>query len=258
MKPSKLKLICATVLTATALLAPVVQAAPGAIPAAISSAIAASDRPADDKARDETRKPDQLIAFAGIQPGQNVADISPGGGYFSRIFSHVVGAKGHVYAIVPAEIVQAYAKAGDGAKAITANPAYANVSALTQPIAGIATDKPLDVAWISDNYHDIYNGFGADQALAMNKAVFAALKPGGIYIVIDHVATAGTPLETTKKLHRIDPEIVKQQAQAAGFELVGSSDILHNTTDTHEDAVFSPSVRGHTDQFVLKFRKPAK
>jgi predicted methyltransferase len=261
MKPTKITLACMAALTtaAVALAAPLAQAeTSGAIPAVISSAVAAPDRPADDTARDALRKPGQLIAFAGIQPGQRVADINPGGGYFTRIFSHIVGAKGHVYAIVPAEIVQAHAKAGEAAKAITADATYANVSALTLPVARIATDKPLDVAWISDNYHDIYNSFGQDQALAMDKAIFQTLKPGGIFMVIDHIASAGTPLESTQKLHRIDPEIVKQQALAAGFELVETSDILRNPADPHDVPVFSPSIRGRTDQFVMKFRKPVK
>ena len=224
---------------------------------AIGNAVAAPDRPAEDTARDALRKPVQLIAFAGLQPGQSVADIAPGGGYFTRIFSHLVGADGHVYAIVPDELVKAYAKAGDGAKALAADPALSNVTALTEPLASLAVGKQLDMAWISENYHDIYNGMGAEQALAMDKAVFQALKPGGIFIVTDHVAQAGTPQETVSKLHRIDPEIVKQQALAAGFELAGSSDLLRNPDDPHDVAVFSPTVRGHTDQFVLKFIKPA-
>lgn len=259
MKPTAFTRQRINILTVVAaLLAPMAMAETnGVVTAAISQAVAALDRPAQDKARDEWRKPDQLIAFAGIQPGQSVADIGPGGGYFTRIFSRVVGSTGHVYAIVPAEVLQVYAKAADGAKAIAANSAYTNVNALTEPVARIAADKPLDVAWISDNYHDIYNALGANQALAMNKAVFQALKPGGIFMVIDHVAKAGTPQESATTLHRIDPELVKQQVLAAGFELAGTSDILSNSADPHDVPVFSPTVRGHTDQFVMKFRKPA-
>ena len=224
--------------------------------AAVSTALASPDRPKTDSDRDAARHPAELIAFAGVKPGDRVADIMPGGGYFTRIFSKVVGAKGHVYAIIPAELAQVAPKAVEAMTALTAEPPYANVSLLVQPTAEIAAPAPLDVAWTSENYHDLYGFFGAEKAAAFDVAVYKALKPGGLFIVIDHVAKAGSSDTSAKALHRIDPDTVKAQALAAGFLLDGESPILRNPDDTHEATVFSPAIRGHTDQFAFRFRKP--
>lgn len=228
------------------------------VPPYVAAAVSSSDRPATDTARDALRKPEALITFAGIKPGDRVADIIPGSGYFTRLFANVVGSKGMVYAIVPAELAQVSPKSITDMKALAALPAFANVTAMLQPTASIAAPEPLDLAWTSDNYHDLYGFFGADKAEAMDVAVFKALKPGGIFIVIDHVAIAGTSATSAKTLHRIDPETVKAQLTAAGFVLVSESAVLRNEADTHDMVVFSPAIRGHTDQFVLKFRKPPK
>jgi predicted methyltransferase len=222
----------------------------------IAAAVASPDRPASDTQRDALRKPAELVAFAGLKAGDRVADIMPGGGYFTRIFSKVVGPDGRVYAMVPAEIVQASAKAPDAVRAISTQPAYANVTALTPPLAALAAPQPLDLAWTSDNYHDLYGMFGADGTAAMDAAVFKALKPGGVFIVIDHAAKPGTSGTSPKTLHRIDPATVKAQAQAAGFKLEAESQLLANPADPHDAAIFTAPIRGHTDQFVLKFRKP--
>jgi predicted methyltransferase len=222
----------------------------------IAAAVASADRPAEDVARDELRKPAALLAFAGIKAGDRVADLIPGKGYFTRLFSNVVGPSGHVYAIVPAELAQVLPSAVDTAKAVAAEPAFANVSVLVLPTASIKAPEPLDVAWTSDNYHDLYAFFGPDQAEAFDKSVYAALKPGGVFIVIDHVAKAGTSAVSAKTLHRIDPETVEAQALAAGFTLEAESPILRDDADAHEASVFAPAIRGRTDQFVFKFRKP--
>ena len=239
------------------LAAAVCSSAAAAAPAYISAAISSPDRPPADVARDAARKPEALIVFAGIKPGERVADIMPGQGYFTRIFSNLVGAKGRVFAIVPSELLQVAPKAADGVKALAADPAFANVTVLIQPTAEISAPAPLDVAWTSDNYHDLYGFFGADKAAAFDAAVFKALKPGGVFIVIDHVAKAGTSDVSPKTLHRIDPQTVKAQLVAAGFKFEGESPILRNEADTHDLKVFAPEIRGHTDQFVFKFRKPA-
>ncbi len=224
----------------------------------IAAAVAAPDRPAADTARDVNRKPAQLVAFAGLKPGDKVADIMPGGGYFTRIFSHVVGNSGHVYAVVPAELAQVAPKAKDAIQSVAAIPTYANVSVDITPTASMTVAEPLDVAWTSDNYHDVYGFFGADAAAALDASVFKMLKPGGEFIVIDHVAAPGTSATSPKGLHRIDPETVKQQVIAAGFVYEGSSDVLANPQDNHTVTVFDPSIRGKTDQFAMKFRKPAQ
>ena len=224
----------------------------------ISAAIVASDRPKTDVDRDINRKPAQLLAFAGVRPGLQVADIMPGGGYFTRLFSHAVGTTGHVYTVVPSELAAVQPKAAEDVKALAADPAYSNVSSSITPTAVLSVPVPIDIAWTSDNYHDLYTFFGADQAQCFAEAVFRILRPGGVYIVIDHVANAGTSPSDLRKLHRIDPEVVKNQVLAAGFQFEGASAVLSDADDLHDDPVFSSKIRGHTDQFVYKFRKPKR
>lgn len=225
-------------------------------PTEIAAAIAAPDRPKTDTERDVDRKPAELLAFTGVRPGERVADIMPGQGYFTRIFSRAVGKAGRVYALMPAELAQVSPKLADSARALGLDPGLANVTVSIAPTASLGAPEPVDLAWTSDNYHDLYAFFGPDQAAQFDAAVFRMLKPGGVFIVIDHAATAGADRAATKSLHRIDPAIVKAQILAAGFALEAESPILRNPADTHEQPVFSPSIRGHTDQFVLKFRKP--
>ena len=220
------------------------------------AAIASADRPPADVARDGSRKPGALVTFATPKPSDQIADIMPGGGYFTRTFSHVVGPGGHVYAMIPAELAQVGPKAVDGAKALAGEPSFSNVTVLVQPTAALATPQPLDVAWTSDNYHDLYGFFGANQPACFDVAVFKMLKPVGVSIAIDHAAAAGAGGDRAKTLHRIDPAIVKAQVLAAGFIPQAESSILANPDDPHSAAVFSPAIRRHTDQFVLRFRKP--
>jgi predicted methyltransferase len=221
---------------------------------AITAAIADSDRPDADKDRDAARKPAETLALAGIKPGQKIADLYPGTGYFTRIFSKVVGSKGHVYAVWP---IGAPEKMTADAKAIAANPAYPNVSEGEQSFNTLKFPVPLDVVWTSQNYHDIHNIKDVDMA-AVDRAIFDALKPGGTFIVLDHVAPAGSGFQDTNTLHRIDPEAVKTEVEAAGFVLVKQSDFLKNPDDPHTAKVFDPSIRGKTDQFFFKFVKPKK
>ena len=227
-------------------------------PAFIAAALADPGRPAADVARDPLRKPGELLVFAGLQPGAKVADMIPEGGYFTRIFAKAVGPRGHVYAWVPEEFAKHSPKTMlDPTTAIAAQPGYANVSVLVQPTGALASPQPLDLAWTSQNYHDVYGFEGADTAEAMDKAVYAALKPGGVYIVIDHVAPAGAGGAVATTLHRIELKTVEAQVLAAGFTLEGQSPLLANPADPHDVKVFDPSIKGRTDQFVLKFRKPA-
>jgi len=227
------------------------------IPAPIAAAVAAKDRPRADIDRDAARKPAELLAFAGVKPSDKVADVMPGQGYFTRIFSAVVGPGGHVYAIIPTELAQVAPKIVDAIKTLAADPAYANVTALIEPTAELGAPEHLDLAWTSDNYHDLYGFFGADRAAAFDAAVFRMLKPGGVFIVIDHAAAPGADGASGRTLHRIDPAIVRAQVLAAGFKFEAESLALRNPADPHTATVFSPEIRGHTDQFVLKFRKPA-
>ncbi|HEX7817158.1 methyltransferase [Dyella sp.] len=234
-------------------------------PAYVAKAVADTARPAADSQRDGDRKPAALIAFAGIKPGDKVADVMPGGGYFTRIFSKVVGPTGHTYAIVPESIAKARPQALDPVKAIAADTAYGNVSVEVDPYDRLGAPSSLDVVWTSQNYHDVYGAVsvfavsgtsGPDQAAALDAAAFKALKPGGVYIVIDHATAPGVGGRDANTLHRIDPSTVVAQVKAAGFVLESRSDLLANPQDAHDKPVFAPDIKGHTDKFVLKFRKP--
>jgi predicted methyltransferase len=233
-------------------------AAAGKVPAYIAAAVADAGRPAEDKQRDENRKPGETLAFAGIKPGEKVAELVPSRGYFTRILSKAVGPKGHVYALSPPRRANAAADSPDPAAATTAlaaDPAYSNLSVQVAPLAKIAPPEPVDVVFTAQNYHDVHNVPDVDM-LAFNKSIFDALKPGGSYVIIDHTAAAGSGARDTSTLHRIDPEIVKQEVTAAGFKLAGESKVLANPADDHTLKVFDPAIRGKTDQFVLKFTKP--
>lgn len=223
----------------------------------IAVALSNKDRPEADRARDKARKPAELLAFTGMGPGMKVADLMPGQGYFTRIFSNVVGKTGHVYALVAAERVAEKPDAADAVKAIAADPAFSNVSVLVESMQALSLPTPVDVAWTSQNYHDVYSR-GTDAALAFDRSVFNLLRPGGVYMVIDHVAAAGSLPETARTLHRIDPALIRSQVEKAGFVFESESRALRNTQDTHSVPVFDESIKGHTDQVVYKFRKPAR
>ena len=219
---------------------------------AIAAAVADPARPATDTARDAARKPAQIVAFAGVKPGDKVAEMMPGGGYFTRILAKTVGSKGHVYALVPT----GFANRPGGLDALNALAAqYGNVTVVPTDLASFKLDAPVDVVWTSENYHDFHNGPTANIA-GLNAAVFAALKPGGVYYIEDHAAAAGSGVTATSTLHRIDPAAVISEVEAAGFKLDGQSKLLANAADAHDKPVFDPSVRGKTDKLALRFKKP--
>ncbi len=224
----------------------------------IAAAVADPARPQADRDRDADRKPAESVAFAGVKPGETVADLIPGSGYFTRIFSAVVGPKGHVYAAAPPKRPDAPPERPDPAaavQAIAADPHYGNVTVVQGKLAELTLPTQADVIWTSQNYHDIHNTPKEDIE-AFDKKVLDALKPGGVFIVLDHAAEKGSGFRDTNTLHRIDPEAVKKELEAAGFKYVGESEVLHNPNDPHTAKVFDSSIRGKTDQFILKFRKP--
>jgi predicted methyltransferase len=230
------------------------------VPDAIAAAVASPSRPESDVKHDANRKPAETLEFAGVKPGDVVAELLPGAGYYTRLLSKVVGASGHVYALVPAPQPNAPADMPDFAarvKAIAAEPAYANVSVVVEPFGELKAPVPVDLIWTSQNYHDLHNLPGLDVGV-FNQLIYANLKPGGSYFILDHAALPGSGIRDTASLHRIDVETVKQEVGAAGFVLAGSSDLLRNPADSHKVKVFDPEIRGRTDQFILKFRKPAK
>jgi predicted methyltransferase len=210
-----------------------------------------------DMEADARRHPGELAAFAQIKPGDIVVDLIPGSGYFTRIFSRIVGPRGHVYAIWPKEYIKDDAEDVAVTEALAKDPHYDNVTLLMEPGAEFTVPVKADVVWTSQNYHDYPDKFmGRIDPKVLNDAVFKALKPGGVFVIIDHVADAGSGMRDTDTLHRIDPEIVKKQVVAAGFKFDGETAVLRNPADDHKKKVFDDSIRGHTDQFGFRFRKP--
>jgi predicted methyltransferase len=212
--------------------------------AAVVAAVADAGRPENDKAVDALRKPAETVAFSGMKAGDKVAELAPGGGYFTRIFAKVVGNNGKIYA---------YAPARPGAPAPT--PVAPNVTPVAGAYADFAVAEPVDMVWTSRNYHDFQNAQGMDM-VAFNRKVFAALKPGGTYIILDHAAAADAPENVTSTLHRSKESTVRQQVEAAGFRFVASSDAVRHPADDRSKRVQEQDVRGQTDQYLLKFQKP--
>ena len=223
------------------------------IPTFLAAAVGDPARPEVDRARDADRKPAESLVFAGLTPGMKVADVVPGGGYFTRIFSVAVGPSGHVYAYVPDELTK-LAKRDPAVKAIADDPRYNNVSMIVRRLPTFATPEKLDMVWTSQNYHDMHNPGRNIDIVGANKAVFNALKPGGVYIVLDHQSAKGVDFDAN--LHRIDKEKVKAEVLSAGFQFVGESTVLANPNDDGTKVVFDPSVRRNTNQFILKFKRP--
>jgi predicted methyltransferase len=227
----------------------------GAAPSPIDAAISDPGRPATDLTLDGARKPAELLAFVGLKPGDTVVDIFPGP-YWDRLFSKAVGPSGHVIAFQSVEMAKAETMAlpPEGSAPLAG---YPNVIAQSGPINGFALAAPADVIWMRQNYHDLYDPFmGPADVPAFNKAVFKALKSGGLYVIIDHSAPDGSGLAATNTTHRIDAAVVKADMAAAGFVFAGESNVLRNPADARDKLVFDTSIRGKTDQFVYLFRKP--
>jgi predicted methyltransferase len=201
---------------------------------------------------DPAWKAPEVIAFIGIKKGDQVADIVAG--RLTASIAQAVGPTGKVYAVETAEVVKAHPEALTRMKALASESP--NIIVSDEPV-GSPLPSGLDAVFIRQNYHDLYDKFmGPADVPAFNKAVFAALKPGGVYVILDHAAVAGSGIEATETLHRIDPARVKKDVLAAGFRLDAESSILANKDDDHTKKVFDPSIRGHTDQFLFRFKKP--
>jgi predicted methyltransferase len=228
-----------------------------ALPSYTALAVADPNRPADQRALDAERKPIEVLNFTGITRGWKVVDLMPGAGYYTRLFSKVVGPKGAVYALQPIEMDKVAPKNLPLLHSFAGTAIYPNVTVLVQPIAKLDIPTGVDMVWTSQNYHDLHDPFmGTPDMAHLNKAIYDALKPGGIYIVLDHAAAAGTGVSKTNDLHRIDPAVVKAEVTAAGFEFVGESDAERNPADDHTLPIFDKSIKGKTDRFIYKFRKP--
>lgn len=227
-----------------------------------AAAVSAPGRPADDVSLDAGRKPAEVLRFMGLRSGDQVADIMAGTGYYSEIMARAVGPKGHVSAYDPKQFAEGNAKVEAAWTALKARAP--NVSYQTYPFEGFAAPaNSFDFVMIHLDYHDLYWESArfkvpkTDPA-AFLKTLYAAMKPGSTVAIIDHVALPGDARATVDKLHRIDPAVVKADFKAAGFMLDGESDMLRNAADDHTKLVFDPSIRGKTDRFVLRFRKPRR
>lgn len=228
---------------------------------AIAAAISSPLRSPRDVARDPSQMPAEVLAFAGVKPGDRVADFWPTPPYSTALLSGVVGPKGRVYALIPPKLFKDVPQAEAPVRGELAP--FANVTVLVQPFDRFVAPELLDLIWLGKIYHDFPNAteMGPLDIAALNNAVYAALKPGGTLMVIDHAAAPqsgfrDTAAEDDKRTHRIDPAIVKADLLAAGFEFVGASEILANPADDHRASAFDPAIRNKTDRFILKFRKP--
>jgi predicted methyltransferase len=230
-------------------------AAPTPSPA-LTAALASPDRSDKDKALDAQRHPAEVIAFLGIGPGMKVAELGAGGGWTSEVLARAVGPTGTVYSMNPPAFI---GFAGPAWDARLATPVMSKtvkvVREFDDPLPPEAKD--LDAVVISFIYHDTaYMGVDREK---MNRAVLAALKPGGVYAILDSSARAGTGTQDTKTLHRIDEQTVKAEVESVGFKLAATSDLLRNPSDTR-DWNSSPTAagekRGTGDRFVDKFVKP--
>lgn len=223
--------------------------------AAMAAIVADAGRTDADRAADEARKPVAVLTFTQVQPGWKVGEYTPGGGYFTRLLSPAVGAEGRVYAYPPAEIVKLLPAHLTDAQATAAAAPLKNVRVLTGPTPQFAAPEPLDLVFTAQNYHDLHTRYAPPgAAAAFNAAVFRSLRPGGRFVIVDHRGAAehGVP----DRLHRIDPTQVRREVEAAGFVFDGEGDDLHNPGDPRTASVFDRTIRGRTDQFMLRFRKP--
>jgi len=221
-----------------------------AIPEYVTKALGDTTRPQADMDRDALRLPAQTIAFAGVKPGMKVAEFFPGGGYFTRPLSDVVGPTGHIYGIENA-------KWDDGSDAkVAAGVKEHNVSMQMTKFGAFSLPEKVDLVWLTQNYHDLHIAkYGPVDMAAFNRHVYESLKPGGIYFILDHQANPGTGEAQIAKLHRIEKSQVIREVEAAGFKLMAEGDALHRPADDHTKSIFDKSIRGRTDQYMLKFVK---
>ncbi len=221
----------------------------------LAAALATADRAAEDKARDADRKPAELMEFFGVKPGMTTVDIIALGGYVTEVLSLAVGPKGKVYAQNPPIALQL--RDGFYAQQITdrlANNRLPNVVRVDGDLPA-SSQIPLgsvDVAITAMNYHDVRNQ-SPEAAVGYLKGVYAMLKPGGVLGVTDHVGNDGA---NNAQLHRVPKHFLIEDAKSAGFGIDAESDLLAHAADDHTKLVFDPTLRGKTDQFVVRLRKP--
>jgi len=201
----------------------------------------------------------ELRQFAKVHAGSAVMDVWPGSGDWTRLFSDIVGSNGRVYSVVPAELAHFKSDPVGQMRALAKEPGRENVEVVSADLVALpASSQSLDVVWLHLFYHDLHTPLiqakGATAA-GFNRAVYERLKPGGFYVVVDHVADTGTGASRAESLHRIDPATVRDEVEAAGFVLDAESTVLANKDDPHSAKVFDASVKGATDRFAYRFIK---
>lgn len=224
---------------------------------AIAAAVASTDRPEADRARDDARRAAETLAFALVEPGMVIGEYMPGAGYFTRLLARAAGEEGRIYAYTPSEIVRLRPAYLTEIESAAAEPGMDRVTVISRSTPEFGAPEPLDLVFTAQNYHDLYGPFAsAGTGAAFDRAVFAALRPGGVYVVIDHHAVDGSGLSGAGALHRIERQAAIDAVVSAGFVLEAESEALRNADDPRTALVFDPSIRGRTDQFMLRFRKP--
>lgn len=218
----------------------------------LASILASPTRPQQDRDGDAGRHPDRVIQFFGIESGERVADLLTGGGYWTRILVPLLGPGGRVYAGNNPFFAEYFATAFN---ALLAEPGFAGVVRIDGRVDALAlpTDGSLDTVLLVMAYHDLF--LTDEDRSALNRKVLAALKPGGVYGIIDHAAGRGAGATVVKSLHRIEKQIVIDEITAAGFKLADEADFLSNAADDHSMPIFAPTIAGKTDRFVLRFEK---
>jgi predicted methyltransferase len=225
----------------------------------IARAMNDKSRPRRDFSRDARDNTGKVLSFIGIEPNHLVVDFLPFRGYFTRLFASIVGDRGHVFAAIPSGLAT-IDRIGKGRSEIEAFAAdIPNLTLISGPpeLAG-SPPRPIDIFFISLNYHDLHDKFmGPVDIAAFNRSIFRSLKPGGAYIIIDHTADVTAPSDVTEVLHRITPAVVREEVEAAGFVYKSKSMALANDRDPKTGSIFGRTIRYHTDRFILKFEKPS-
>jgi predicted methyltransferase len=248
-----MRLICVAVLfVATSAIS--IGAPRKALPLYIANAVADRSRPEGDRKLDAMRKPGEVLAYAGVRPGQVIGEFLPGGGYYTRLLSDVVGPHGRVYAL---ETTRWGKENIEATRQVLHEKGRDNVIMDLALFGNFHLPEKVDLFWTTLNYHDLHIAqYGKVDMAAFNRHVFDSLKHGGTYFIVDHAATPGSDTTRTPVLHRIDEATVIEEVRAAGFVLAGESNLLRNPADDQTKTVFDPAIRWKTDQFILKFRKP--
>ena len=205
----------------------------------------------------DSSKLTELSKFSRVHAGSTVMDVWPGSGDWTRLFSDIVGPEGRVYSFVPAELAHFKSDPVGQMRALAKEPGRENVEVVSADLVALTeSSQSFDVVWMHLFYHDLHTTLmktrGATPA-DFNRAVYDRLKPGGIYVIVDHVAVTGAGASSAEALHRIDPAVVRQEVEMAGFVLDAETTVLANEDDPHSAKVFDPSIKGKTDRFAYRF-----